>query len=457
MRKVQYFLISTCLLFLGVFLLLLIKKADIKPFLPVFFDKSKEHRIVVFVHGTFGVIAGLASAPSLWRDKLEGSIYRRIVSLMRRKNFFYSSQPLLGLGLIGFESSSKSSGFLDKFAIKPIAYCYEECAKLAQNDSEIRHYYGFGWSGLLSQKSRRRASVRLLNQLHQEILKFRRNGIEPKITLLCHSHGGNVALNMGIIAYLLKKESNELFDCVKVSDAIQKNEDLLASLSPELPLKKEDLKWMYRPAVPDWNVEELVLLATPLQEETDTGIMTSFFKQIDSFYSFADHIQTRDIVSTKNSLSNHRFTEIEEILEKKEIDMPCKVRQIRLMYGRAFSPDGERIVLRSGFLSDPGHKDFWHLIYPLNFRRSLLRPVPLVALYPVFKKILNTLKSEHDVDLNISSANDVICFSLQRHDELEVIARDVHDRHFFKELRRMLYGWRQKGLMYQIMGALYLL
>jgi hypothetical protein len=456
MQKPKIILITACVLVVCVFIFLLTRTAEIVPFSEKTFDDSKQHRMVIFVHGTFGALVGLASAPAVWTDSLKGTIYKRFVAFMRRKNFFYASQPLLGLGLIGLQPSLEKSSGEDKFAARPIARCYQECVQFVRKADEICHYYTFGWNGLLSQKSRRKASVRLLNQLHQEVLKFKQFKIVPKITLLCHSHGGNVALNMGILVYLLRKECNEVFDCVKASHAVKKNEELLSSLPDFFSLKQQENSWMYRPFVPGWNIDELVLLATPLQEETDAGAVTSFFNRVDSFYSFDDHIQTKDVISTQSAVSTQRFTEIEEILEKKGVRLPDKIRQIRVMYNRAFSTDGARVVPKIGFLTDPGHKDFWFLMYPLNFRTALLRPLPLVCLYPLMSKILDMQSGMSDIDLNIFSKKDSLGFSVQQHDSKEVVACCVEDRQFFDQLRRFLYGWRQRGLIYQLLGALYL-
>jgi hypothetical protein len=261
---------------------------------------------------------------------------------------------------------------------------------------------------------------------------------------------------MGILVYLLRKESNQVFDQVKAAHAVNKNEELLASLPTILPLKKQEELWMYRPEIPDWNIDELVLLATPLQEETDAGAVTSFFNRVDSFYSFDDHVQTKDVISTKNAVSTQRFTEIQEILEKQGTRLPEKIRQIRVMYNRALSHDGARIIPKIGFLTDPGHKDFWFLVYPLNFRTALLRPLPLVCLYPLLKQVFDAHSHLSDFDLNIFAKKDLVGFSVQQHGAKEVVSCQFKDRQFFDDLRRFLYGWRQRGLIHQLLGALYL-
>lgn len=141
---------------------------------------------------------------------------------------------------LGLTSASKlSSSFVHKKLIQA----------LSQADSElfpVEHMYVFGWSGDLSVSGRRDEARRLLRELKK---------LDGKITLICHSHGCNVALNL---ASLARKDAR-----------LKANGDKLS-------------------------IERLILLAGPVQEATKRYVRSSLFKQIISFYSVGDLIQVID-------------------------------------------------------------------------------------------------------------------------------------------------------------------
>lgn len=118
------------------------------------------------------------------------------------------------------------------------------------NTFDAEHFYLFGWSGTLSFKEREKAARRLYLQLKQLRADYVKNyGVEPIIRIFAHSHGGNVTL-------LLEK----------VKDA-------------------NDLSFI---------IEELVLLATPVQQETKIYAQAPLFKKIYSLYSHLDSLQVID-------------------------------------------------------------------------------------------------------------------------------------------------------------------
>lgn len=170
---------------------------------------EKTHRIVLFVHGTFGSTLGLLDIPSVMKDNLKGSLYTKTARSMRKDRFFFCTQPLLDRGLRSFVPTSNRTSDDGGFAVYPIGSCFEKMAQHAWGDGEVRHYYVFGWSGLLSQSKRRQEALRLLNELNEEVKKFKKRNITPKITIVSHSHGGNVVLNMGLLVAELSGHAYE--------------------------------------------------------------------------------------------------------------------------------------------------------------------------------------------------------------------------------------------------------
>lgn len=140
---------------------------------------------------------------------------------------------------------------------------------------DAQHFYLFGWSGALSFKEREKAARKLylqLKKLREEyVQKF---GIEPIIRILAHSHGGNVSL-------LLEK--------------VKDTHDTA------------------------FTIEELILLATPVQAETQQCAHASLFKKIYSLYSHLDSLQVIDPqgLQTKGSplFSERRFKNDDKICQ----------------------------------------------------------------------------------------------------------------------------------------------
>ncbi len=111
------------------------------------------------------------------------------------------------------------------------------------------HFYVFGWSGKLSFDERMVESKKLQSALHLLVENYRiKYGIAPHLTLIAHSHGGNVALNLC-----------HVYD-------------------------EKD------PVI----ISQLILLACPVQHETKHLIAHDMFEKVYSLYSSADTLQVLD-------------------------------------------------------------------------------------------------------------------------------------------------------------------
>lgn len=123
---------------------------------------------------------------------------------------------------------------------------------LCKTDPELfnyEHFYTFGWSGKLSPSQRALAAKNLYHCLNKLRAAYRnRYGVHPRLRLITHSHGGNVALNLATV--------------------VQNETDL--------------------------TVDELVLLACPVQHNTEDFIGDPLFKRIYSMYSNNDMLQVLD-------------------------------------------------------------------------------------------------------------------------------------------------------------------
>lgn len=109
-------------------------------------------------------------------------------------------------------------------------------------------FYIFGWSGLLNIKERRSAAKKLITDINSLIvIPFKEKyGIDPTITIITYSHGGNVALNM--------VRNTSMHFCI----------------------------------------ENLILLACPVQDQTKRYSKSPLFKNIYSIFSKDDMLQVLD-------------------------------------------------------------------------------------------------------------------------------------------------------------------
>lgn len=131
----------------------------------------------------------------------------------------------------------------------------------------IEDFYTFGWSGRLNFHARQLAGKDLKNSLQLLNSNYkRRYGKSPRIRLVTHSHGCNVALNM---AEQLKQQS-------------------------------------------EIQIDELVLLACPVQKATSQMIESPVLKKIFALYSNIDLTQVLDpqgLYKEGKALGSNLFSE----------------------------------------------------------------------------------------------------------------------------------------------------
>ncbi len=128
-------------------------------------------------------------------------------------------------------------------------YAIAQCLGKYKDEFPIKHFYSFGWSGELNPQARKKAAQELYAGLKQLMLRYVvQYAAVPEVTIITHSHGGNVALNLATI------------------------------IDAESPI----------------TIERLILLACPVQQETASYIDSNIFKSIFAIHSHADAIQILD-------------------------------------------------------------------------------------------------------------------------------------------------------------------
>lgn len=108
-------------------------------------------------------------------------------------------------------------------------------------------FYVFGWSAKLKAHAREQSAYILYEQLLAHIEDYKQKyGATPYIRMITHSHGGNIALNLAKVA---QKEKKDII------------------------------------------IDELVLLACPVQLNTQNFLKDPLFKKVYAFYSSLDFVQ----------------------------------------------------------------------------------------------------------------------------------------------------------------------
>lgn len=121
--------------------------------------------------------------------------------------------------------------------------------ELDNTQFDLNAFYLYGWSGKLSFNKRRIAAQELHESLNKLIAQYTiDHGVMPRLRIITHSHGGNVALNL---AHCTTPNSQ-------------------------------------------FSIDQLILLACPVQEQTKELVKHPLFKNIYSLYSKRDLLQVAD-------------------------------------------------------------------------------------------------------------------------------------------------------------------
>jgi hypothetical protein len=146
-------------------------------------------------------------------------------------------------------------------------------------------FYTFGWNGNLNFDERKKEARRLYQELSVLMQSYAcKYGTTPQLRIITHSHGGNVALNL-----------------VTQKDA---HDDL-------------------------FHVDELILLACPVQEETKQYIQHSLFGRV---YSISSSLDILQIIDPQGIYKHQKNV---PVFSKRYFPQGPNILQARLkMYGR---------------------------------------------------------------------------------------------------------------------------
>lgn len=439
----------------------------------------------IFVHGTFGTTMGVLSLQSLLKDEVRGTAYRGVNKEMRDNPVFFQTQPILKRGLHAITPSfDKQEGVENLYAVYPITKAFDEFLRATfQNDFDQK-YYTFGWSGLISQHRRRFEAIRFFNALQEEIMMLKRQNIEPKIRIIAHSHGGNLCLNLGAIDAILKAKTlsslHKYSTDPATDDSVKKMLEIMKMLgSKELAATTFDVqkKLDYVPVEKNMCIDELILLGTPIQSETEYFLMAPIFKTIYNVYSDQDEVQRLDWVSTRSKMSRQRVDELVVAQSIKNKTTSARIVQIKIMYERDVVralDQQEGLVVKvaqqqASFIDqllgaasggkDPDHRALWFVGFgkhqPIEMQSYIL-PLPTsVVMAPILALIARN-KMHSDVDINIVLQDNFLKFFLMKHQDDKVVDNISVHKALFDEIKQKIMQWvPSKNLSQKEFDAVY--
>lgn len=318
----------------------------------------------VFVHGIMSVQPHLpGNLSNFMHDEVENTVYSSTVELMRNNPHFYCNQAMQGHGLQEIFLDRIEPGYASGALANIHELIYKELKLRTPTDNR---YYTYGWSGLLSDKARKREAVEFYRSLAQESKRIQALGKTPRIRLISYSHGGNFCLNL---AYAKPAEKE------------------MATLV----------------------VDELILMGVPIQKETDYLSNDPLFKRIYNIYSRGDRIQKLDFFSFDRFFSSRTFRNRDgfQVPKNKVVQIQLRItrnnqfQKSKKLNVAQFDLSNSAILSGKHKLfrdSSPGHAELWFFGWtPQNYREQFaLTPLPAVAVLPI---ILDAVRNFDDQEL----------------------------------------------------------
>ncbi len=247
---------------------------------PALEGKEIRKEIIILIHGT---VIPFPQPKSILNSLKHSKNFIQNIHIEERTSSLRKNQPIspkLGLDKIATFNMNTNT------TTKEIKYNPAKKASLTFAKTYINHlqhlyptfnkkitFYNFGWNGMLSRGERQKAAADLYNQI---VAKFyNKKNKNPQITIIAHSHGGNVALNLA------------------QQEEIQKNKV---------------------------KIKHLILLGTPIQKETEKLVSHEIFETVYNIFSTGDKIQIMDIFTSSKG-SSRTFKNIRNMTKIKQISI----------------------------------------------------------------------------------------------------------------------------------------
>ncbi len=327
--------------------------------------QKKEIELIILVHGTVNPkpILCLGTAFKIMQDNIDDSRYKKVIDIVRDDPFFHTCQPMeiRGLQKINLKNKQKFS------ASRLFAEIYDQIySETCRTKNQKRCYYTFGWSGLLSAKTRYNEAVNFYTQLKKETERLESKNYKITITIIGYSHGGNVVLNIAA-----------------VRDKIFINDKFI--------------------------IDNIILLGTPIQENTHDYAYSPIFNKIYNFYSRSDIVQKIDCFSSKNFFSRRMFSCKERHLPKNLRQVEIKTCSVKKTY-KCGCP-------KQVFRISPHHAELWCFGWNNSGYREKfpLYPLPIAVF---ISKLINIVDQQKHLDVTVTILPELGSLYLQNYHKL---------------------------------------
>lgn len=311
--------------------------------------KADNPWVTIFIHGTLGLerLMNLETILTLLKRSIDGSRYQRLMEALRLHPYAYSAQAAQLPGLLPISITAEPKNSVQLFAV-----LYEIMQNRYFPKQQNIELLTFGWSGAVNHLQRLHDAHELYQALNKYIVKKKKKYPNLKLRIISYSHGSNVVLNL---EHWRQQSENP----------------------------------------PEFSIDELILLGTPVIQETEQYIYSPLFKKIYSFYSRHDMASIVDLFSTRGMPPRRRF-------HKNKTGFPSNFKQIEIELtltakNNLHQPNNsERTIEKS-----PGHLEMWLFGWPditIFYRRHFpLTPLPAVLLLPAIIEHYQTQPTEeHD-------------------------------------------------------------
>jgi hypothetical protein len=329
--------------------------------------KSHMH-MTVFIHGSLFTQLWPLDVKSILSGILPGSSpYVEIVKRARKNPLLWQDQALLQEGWCQVTQQTVHSFCQDSLASddqEKAAYLIVPSYHMLEtvcNQKSDYAYFLFGHLGLLSHQYRNQvAQEELYVHLCDTISQYARTYWDITVTIVAHSHGGNIALNL------------------------------------------VEAEHKYRRGL---RIDNLVMWGTPIQLETMGYVYDHLFKRVINCYSDGDWVQGIDTVSTKQRACFKKLYD-----ERLDFCRPTKTRGVVCDVRWLVGENSQRV----------GHGNMWLLGREEKVVHTL-DPLPVMVLTPALLELLDQHKKGGNFDCNITESGDRLQLTLLYHHTTQVI------------------------------------